>query len=91
MRPWQAFAHAAAVVIAVWFCRYTLFETLQSLMGRPPSDGLILGSIVFSCAVASMPIVVYHFSHVQVSFSMHLISSLLFFQQIERCWFNVIH
>lgn len=67
MRPWQAFAHAAAVVIAVWFCRYTLFETLQSLMGRPPSDGLILGSIVFSCAVASMPIVVYHFSHVQAA------------------------
>lgn len=67
MRPWKAFAHAAAVVIAVWLCRYTLFEALQSFTGRPPSDGLMLGSIILSCAVASMPIVVYHFAHVQAA------------------------
>ncbi|MCO5577316.1 hypothetical protein L7F22_031144 [Adiantum nelumboides] len=67
MKPWQAFAHAAAVCISIWFCRYTLFETLQSFMGRPPSDGLILGAILFTCAVASMPIVTYHFAHVQAA------------------------
>ena len=67
MKPWQAFAHASAVCIAVWVCRYTLFESLQWTMGTPPSDGLILGSLIFACAVGSMPIVTYHFSHVQVS------------------------
>lgn len=67
MKPWQAFAHAAAVCISLWFCRYTLFELIRSFMGRPPSDGLTLGAIVFSGAVASMPIVTYHFSHVQAA------------------------
>ena len=66
MKPWQAFAHASAVCIAVWVCRYTLFECLQWAMGTPPSDGLILGSLILACAVGSIPIVTYHFSHVQV-------------------------
>lgn len=65
MKPWQAFAHAATVCIAVWLCRYTIFETLQWWMGRPPSDGLILGAIIFACGTANIPLVTHHFSHVQ--------------------------
>lgn len=66
MKPWQGYAHAVVVALSVWFCRETIFEALQWWYGRPPSDGLILGSCILLTGLACLPIVVLHFSHVMV-------------------------
>ncbi|XP_031124366.1 uncharacterized protein LOC116027078 [Ipomoea triloba] len=64
MKPWQGYAHTVVVALSVWFCRETIFEALQWWNGRPPSDGLILGSCILLTGLACLPIVVLHFSHV---------------------------
>ncbi|PIN17037.1 hypothetical protein CDL12_10307 [Handroanthus impetiginosus] len=64
MRPWQGYVHASIVAFSVWFCRETIFEALQWWYGRPPSDGLLLGSCIFLTGLACVPIVALHFSHV---------------------------
>ncbi|XP_049380013.1 uncharacterized protein LOC125844726 [Solanum stenotomum] len=64
MKPWQGYAHAAVVALSVWFCRETVFEALQWWHGRPPSDGLLLGSCFLLTGLACVPIVALHFSHV---------------------------
>ncbi|KAM3281227.1 hypothetical protein P3S67_028248 [Capsicum chacoense] len=64
MKPWQGYAHAAVVALSVWFCRETVFEALQWWHGRPPSDGLLLGSCFLLTGLACIPIVALHFSHV---------------------------
>ncbi|PON57011.1 no exine formation [Parasponia andersonii] len=63
MKPWQGYAHAGVVALSVWFCRETIFETLQWWNGRPPSDGLLLGLSIALTGVACVPIVALHFSH----------------------------
>lgn len=66
MKHWQGYAHAAVVALSVWFCRETVFEALQWWHGRPPSDGLLLGSCFLLTGLACVPIVALHFSHVMV-------------------------
>lgn len=58
--------NAVVVAVSVWLCRFTMFEALQWWTGVPPSDGLILGSLILSSGVLSAPIVTQHFSHIQV-------------------------
>ncbi|KAI8526731.1 hypothetical protein RHMOL_Rhmol12G0018600 [Rhododendron molle] len=64
MKPWQGYAHAGVVALSVWFCREAIFEALQWWNGRPPSDGLLLGSCILLIGLACIPIVALHFSHV---------------------------
>ncbi|KAI3467823.1 hypothetical protein Pfo_024486 [Paulownia fortunei] len=64
MKPWQGYAHAGVVALSVWFFRETIFEALQWWNGRPPSDGLLLGSCILLTGLACVPIVALHFSHV---------------------------
>lgn len=66
MKVWQAYAHACVVAFSAWLCRETIFEALQWWNGKPPSDGLLLGSCILLTGIASIPIVALHFSHVQV-------------------------
>lgn len=66
MKPWQGMVNAVVVAVSVWLCRFTMFEALQWWTGVPPSDGLILGSLILSAGVLSAPIVTQHFSHIQV-------------------------
>lgn len=68
MKPFQGYAHAGVVALSVWFCRETIFEALQWWNGRPPSDGLLLGSCILLTGLACIPIVALHFSHVMVQF-----------------------
>lgn len=63
MKPWQAYAHAGVVALSVWFCRETIFEALQWWHGRPPTDGLLLGSCILLTGIACIPIVALHYSH----------------------------
>ncbi|KAK6930734.1 hypothetical protein RJ641_002527 [Dillenia turbinata] len=63
MKPWQGYFHAVVIALSVWFCRETIFEALQWWNGRPPSDGLLLGSCIVLTGLACTPIVVLHFSH----------------------------
>lgn len=63
MKPWQAYAHAGVVTLSVWFCRETIFEALQWWHGRPPTDGLLLGSCILLTGIACIPIVALHYSH----------------------------
>ncbi|KAL4191966.1 hypothetical protein AMTRI_Chr06g191580 [Amborella trichopoda] len=65
MKPWQGFVHGGVVAISAWLCRETIFEALQWWMGRPPSDGLLLGFYILLTGLACIPIVALHFSHVQ--------------------------
>lgn len=67
MRPWQGYAHAGVVVLAVWLCRETIFEALQWWNGRPPSDGLLLGFCILLAGFSCLPILVLHFSHVMLA------------------------
>ncbi|KAL7135244.1 hypothetical protein ABFS83_11G080400 [Erythranthe nasuta] len=67
MKPWQGYAHAGVVALSVWFCRETIFEALQWWNGRPPSDGLLLGSCILLTGLACVPIVAMHFSHVMAA------------------------
>ncbi|KAF5746364.1 hypothetical protein HS088_TW06G00535 [Tripterygium wilfordii] len=64
MKPWQGYAHASVVALAVWFCRETIFEALQWWNGRAPSDGFLLGFCIFLIGLACVPIIYLHFSHV---------------------------
>ncbi|KAF5196502.1 no exine formation [Thalictrum thalictroides] len=65
MKAWQGYAHAGVIAISTWFCRETVFEVLQWWLGKPPSDGLLLGSCIVLMGLACIPIVALHFSHVQ--------------------------
>ncbi|KAG0530025.1 hypothetical protein BDA96_05G148600 [Sorghum bicolor] len=65
MKVWQAYFHASVIAFSAWLCRETIFEALQWWNGRPPSDGLLLGSYILLTGVACIPIVVLHFPHVQ--------------------------
>ncbi|KAJ1257000.1 hypothetical protein BS78_K237300 [Paspalum vaginatum] len=65
MKVWQAYFHASVVAFSAWLCRETIFEALQWWNGRPPSDGLLLGSYILLTGIACIPIVVLHFPHVQ--------------------------
>lgn len=73
MQPWQGYAHAGIVALSVWFCNETVFEALQWWNGRPPSDGLHLGSCIVLTGLACIPIVALHFSHVMVQFFVSLL------------------
>ncbi|KZV44066.1 hypothetical protein F511_10737 [Dorcoceras hygrometricum] len=64
MKPWQGYAHAGVVSLSVWFCRETIFEAFQWWNGRPPTDGLLIGSCILLTGLACVPIVALHFSHV---------------------------
>lgn len=66
MKMWQGYAHAGVVAVSAWFCLETIFEALQWLQGRPPSDSLLLGSYILLSGIACLPIVALHFSHSQV-------------------------
>jgi hypothetical protein len=66
MKVWQAYFHASVIAFSAWLCRETIFEALQWWNGRPPLDGLLLGSYILLTGVACIPIVVLHFPHVQV-------------------------
>uniref|UniRef100_A0A0E0MFY1 No exine formation 1 n=1 Tax=Oryza punctata TaxID=4537 RepID=A0A0E0MFY1_ORYPU len=65
MKVWQAYFHASVVAFSAWLCRETIFEALQWWNGRPPSDGLLLGSYILLTGVACIPIVALHFPHAQ--------------------------
>ncbi|PKA56869.1 hypothetical protein AXF42_Ash002172 [Apostasia shenzhenica] len=65
MKLWQGYAHACIVATSAWFCREAIFEALQWWSGKPPSDGLLLGSYILLTGIACMPIVALHFSHAQ--------------------------
>ncbi|KAK9117732.1 hypothetical protein Sjap_016679 [Stephania japonica] len=65
MKPWQGYAHAGVVALSTWLCRETIFEVLQWWYGKPPSDGLLLGYYILLIGLACIPIVAFHFSHVQ--------------------------
>lgn len=65
MKVWQAYFHASVIAFSAWLCRETIFEALQWWNGRPPSDGLLLGSYILLTGVACIPIVALHFPHVQ--------------------------
>ncbi|XP_066340031.1 uncharacterized protein [Miscanthus floridulus] len=65
MKVWQAYFHASVIAFSAWLCRETIFEALQWWNGRPPSDGLLLGSYILLTGVACIPIVGLHFPHVQ--------------------------
>ncbi|CAN6485640.1 unnamed protein product [Victoria cruziana] len=65
MAVWQGFMHAGVVVTSTWLCRETIFEALQWWMGRPPTDGLLLGTCILLMGLGCIPIVSLHFSHVQ--------------------------
>ncbi|XP_008777231.2 uncharacterized protein LOC103697202 [Phoenix dactylifera] len=65
MKVWQGYAHACIVALSAWLCRETIFEALRWWNGRPPSDGLLLGSYILLTGIACIPIVALHFSHVQ--------------------------
>nr|XP_019708538.1 uncharacterized protein LOC105051135 [Elaeis guineensis] len=65
MKVWQGYAHACVVALSAWLCRETIFEALQWWNGRPPSDGLLLGSCILLTGIACIPIVALHFSHAQ--------------------------
>jgi hypothetical protein len=80
MKMWQGYAHAGVVTISAWLCRETIFEGLQWLQGRPPSDSLLLGSYILLTGIACLPIVALHFSHSQVDL---FLSSFFIF-----CFFN---
>ncbi|CAD6253736.1 unnamed protein product [Miscanthus lutarioriparius] len=67
MKVWQAYFHASVIAFSAWLCRETIFEALQWWNGRPPSDGLLLGSYILLTGVACIPIVVLHFPHVQLA------------------------
>lgn len=67
MKAWQGYGHAAVIAFSTWLCRETIFEALQWWNGRPPSDGLLVGSLILVAGVACIPIVALHFSHVQVN------------------------
>nr|CAD1820498.1 unnamed protein product [Ananas comosus var. bracteatus] len=94
MKVWQAYAHACVVAFSAWLCRETIFEALQWWNGKPPSDGLLLGSCILLTGIASIPIVALHFSHVQVlailffkidfHFSFFLITLFFFLQSAKR-------
>jgi hypothetical protein len=80
MKPWQGYAHAVVVAVSVWFCRETIFDALQWWHGRPPSDGLLLGSCIVLIGLACIPIVAFHFSHVLVCLlSYFLMSRSMYF------------
>ncbi|XP_073299888.1 uncharacterized protein [Primulina huaijiensis] len=64
MKPWQGYTHAGVVSLSVWLCRETIFEALQWWNGRPPTDGLLIGSCILLTGLACVPIVALHFSHV---------------------------
>ena len=66
MKIWQAYFHASVVAFSAWLCRETVFEALQWWNGRPPSDGLLLGSYILLTGVACIPILALHFPHAQV-------------------------
>ena len=66
MKAWQAYFHASVIAFSAWLCRETIFEALQWWNGRPPPDGLLLGSYILLTGVACIPIVILHFPHVQV-------------------------
>ncbi|KAJ7567721.1 hypothetical protein O6H91_01G003700 [Diphasiastrum complanatum] len=66
MKAWQGLLHTAVSIIAVWLCRSTIFEVLQWITGRSPSYGLLLGSFILMSGVAVLPVVSYHFSHIQL-------------------------
>ncbi|KAG2576949.1 hypothetical protein PVAP13_6NG065600 [Panicum virgatum] len=65
MKVWQAYFHASVIAFSAWLCRETIFEALQWWNGRPPPDGLLLGSYILLTGVACIPIVILHFPHVQ--------------------------
>uniref|UniRef100_A0ACD5X3F2 Uncharacterized protein n=1 Tax=Avena sativa TaxID=4498 RepID=A0ACD5X3F2_AVESA len=65
MKIWQAYFHASVIAFSAWLCRETVFEVLQWWNGRPPSDGLLLGSYILLIGVACIPIVALHFPHAQ--------------------------
>ncbi|KAJ4794973.1 No exine formation 1 [Rhynchospora pubera] len=67
MKVWQGYAHAGVVAISAWFCLDTIFEAIQWLQGRPPSDSLLLGSYILLTGIACIPIVALHFSHSQLA------------------------
>ncbi|XP_042395729.1 uncharacterized protein LOC121986034 [Zingiber officinale] len=67
MKAWQGYVHAAVIAFSTWLCRETIFEALQWWNGRPPSDGLLVGSLILVAGVACIPIVALHFSHVQLA------------------------
>lgn len=66
MKSWQGFFHAAFVTFSMWLFRETTFEVLQRWNGRPPSDGLMLGSYILLTGLSCMPIVALHFPDVEV-------------------------
>lgn len=89
MKPWQGYAHAGVVALSVWFCRETIFEALQWWNGRPPSDGLLLGSCILLTGLGYLPIVVLHFSHVMVLKSFFSITLIIFTE--NHYIYHVLH
>lgn len=67
MKSWQGFAHIATIMVAVWLCRFTLFDALLWWSGRRPSHSLLLGLLLLACVTACLPIITNHFPHVQAS------------------------
>ncbi|CAA6660072.1 unnamed protein product [Spirodela intermedia] len=65
MRSWQGFFHVAVVTFSVWLFRETIFEVLQCWNGRPPSDGLMVGSYILLTGLSCVPIVALHFPDVE--------------------------
>ncbi|KAJ8645969.1 hypothetical protein MRB53_007717 [Persea americana] len=65
MQAWQGLAHAGVIAFSAWLCRETIFEALQWWNGRPPSDGLLLGSWILLTGLTCIPIVALHLSHLQ--------------------------
>ncbi|XP_010249316.2 PREDICTED: uncharacterized protein LOC104591892 [Nelumbo nucifera] len=65
MKAWQGYSHAGVVALSAWLCRETVFEVLQWWNGRPPSNGLLLGSCILLTGLACILIIALHFPHVQ--------------------------
>lgn len=65
--PWQGLAHVLLVLVATALARFAVFDVIQwAVMGRP-SEGVLLGALLLTFALACMPLVSHCYAHSQVS------------------------
>ncbi|GBG84594.1 hypothetical protein CBR_g38877 [Chara braunii] len=65
MKVIYGWLNVGLIVAAVVFCRYTIFDAIVWWAGIRPSDGVMLGAMVFTAGVGFVPMVMYQFSHLQ--------------------------
>lgn len=60
--PWQGIGLAAAVVFSVIAARFAVFDILQFLLNRRPSEALAFGVLVLCSAAGCLPLVMRYYS-----------------------------